>query len=592
MSIKMFTPDVGQAMSSMICNEKGQAVLFDTANTQNGEQLSSILAKEQVKQVKVIISHEHDDHINGLLEMVKDFSNNLAFDEIYLSDDYSNEEKVNELRKWLYIRESVQNNKDINRNLSQEVIDAIYGQWDERKYYIDHSSKAVQTKQFNSVITLIQNGETQKADKLVKKWCIKQGIEPLDFYKKMAKTSYVSNKTKYKEKVIRLNKTQTKKVELYNMGYANIYRVEPTEFKNYYEDVYAHDNNLVSIVHLNNDVKMCFPGDASVELLRTLLKNERFVKDAKDCQILILPHHGSINNYLEEFAKTVNPEIIVSQAMFAVYGHPSEYVVYNYERVADARCATTESVGNLCFDIKGIDETYMRAENLAFIVALGPNTKIYGENVEKEMKAELEEELKQYTSLEKTDSKFLKVLIDESKEELDSFLSYEKIEQINKYLNNNEKIQFIQSFNTRAGFYDNLPDEIEIKLLNSKVGREFVEKYNELKNEYNKSLKEQEEMENSLIDISKIKEQIFDNEVKKVKNVNKQVSKVCEKYIKLKETVKEFYEKGIKIQNKEQLDLFFKEGKLRNFENIQDFYKFIKDFDDLKRNENSSVAKT
>lgn len=89
----MFTPDVGQAMSSMICNEKGQAVLFDTANTQNGEQLSSILAKEQVKQVKVIISHEHDDHINGLLEMVKDFSNNLAFDEIYLSDDYSNEEK-------------------------------------------------------------------------------------------------------------------------------------------------------------------------------------------------------------------------------------------------------------------------------------------------------------------------------------------------------------------------------------------------------------------------------------------------------------------------------------------------------------------
>lgn len=113
--IKMKTPDIGQAMGSYLC-KNGKALLMDAGDYNNGEKFLDMMLKEipPVLNFTCIISREHDNHIGGLIKILQTLKSPPELDEVYLPkpSNYKEEKRINELQKWIYIKEAIVNDRE------------------------------------------------------------------------------------------------------------------------------------------------------------------------------------------------------------------------------------------------------------------------------------------------------------------------------------------------------------------------------------------------------------------------------------------------------------------------------------------------
>lgn len=589
----MRTPEIGQAMASYICNNKGEAVLFDSGLKESEIKLKELMAKEEppIKRMSVIISHEHKDHIDGIIELLKDLDCPIEIDKIYIPDEMLNSKKVNEMRKWLYIRDSFLKNQDISNDKSYQELTAEYQKWNMKTgEYKNRSLYSPDTKilQYHSINVLIKNGWISEAEKLVKKWCEYTNTSREDFYKEMAKTCNLAYKKNSEEKILKIPPNTKTQIKVYDIGTVDICYIKSKRPSYYYANkeelqAYPHNNNLVSFLHLKNGINICFPGDASKstqnKILEQIEKHPEIFGDKKkyQCQIMILPHHGSWENYISEFVEMVKPEIAISQAQFAIYGHPDTYVVYGYER-AGASCLKTEDVRNISFYIQDKERVYFTTQGLLEKVNgidLGRQIERVDEIFLKEFEEKLTKAEKDINEEYRFTSKVADGKIKEFKNSLKRLTESDKIEQLCKYLSKDEKNDFIQSFNHRFEIYDYLPEKIETKLSNSKVGKEFVEKYNT----YIEGINALEQLKNvkqeQSVDIDKLVNDLRKGELKVNKIKDETIKDICKEYKKHFDTLNKITDRGINIKDKDTIDNFYHSGDLVRFNEQKDLVKTI-----------------
>ncbi|SHJ95069.1 Metal-dependent hydrolase, beta-lactamase superfamily II [Anaerocolumna jejuensis DSM 15929] len=84
--LKVMYLDVGQG-DSILIESKGEAMLIDAGEVEEGDTVADAIASEHIKELKYIIgTHPHSDHIGGIAKVIQSCNT----EEVFLSDfDYS-----------------------------------------------------------------------------------------------------------------------------------------------------------------------------------------------------------------------------------------------------------------------------------------------------------------------------------------------------------------------------------------------------------------------------------------------------------------------------------------------------------------------
>ncbi len=71
--------DVGYGLSILIIDEAHNCILIDGGYARYGKKIKSILSKEKIKKINLLINtHPHPDHIEGLIPVIRQFPVSLA----------------------------------------------------------------------------------------------------------------------------------------------------------------------------------------------------------------------------------------------------------------------------------------------------------------------------------------------------------------------------------------------------------------------------------------------------------------------------------------------------------------------------------
>ncbi|MDD6004730.1 MAG: hypothetical protein PUC68_03590 [Firmicutes bacterium] len=370
MDVQIKTLNVGQAMCSVAFAENN-AVFFDSGNDDALGDLEKVFAEGKIEHCSFVISHLDDDHVGGLIELLKRYPDKPIIDEIYIPErgDGTDTENYNKLRKLIYQNEAILSTKELLKINPDEK--KLFSKATDRKYKNPpkfHLVEKFKPKDdfellYLKYLVYLQNGGGDDIT-AIKKLYEQKGVEidEADIYKDIAKyAEKICSEHNVNFRSIKFDTVkpgETKVVQMYNIGLVEMMKPD-------YDGKYENENHNTMIAFLTaNKNKLCFPGDIPAEKERNILA--RIMYNHK-CIYMIVPHHGAKGSSTKDFILAINPNVSVVQAKKGKYGHPSETTLINFNKWG--KCIINqEDVKEITVILKEDGQAYLKIEELSKIM--------------------------------------------------------------------------------------------------------------------------------------------------------------------------------------------------------------------------------
>lgn len=361
---KVKFPDFGQAMCGIAFGTENNALIFDSGDKDNFKKLKEELLDNGVKECYFDISHLDDDHVRGLIEILKTYDGIPEIKEIIMpnAEEY-NSDNYFLIKRLIYQQEAILATKDILKCDSEQL-----------KEFSNDIKKNSFT--FDSEIYRKFEPKNDKERIILKYLVYRQNDKPFNHIIKELEY-YYSDKikmyediAKYAENICEKENIPFKEIDVKTISAGETYKKEYLGIgeleiiKPEIEWSYNENKNSTVSFLTTERQRLCFPGDIEKSGEEWVVN---FIKD-KDykCVFLISPHHGSKTSSSKIFITTLDPDVILFQAREGVYKHPSEETVVNYNRWGRF-FIKQESAGDIELLIEN-GFTYLKAERITKIL--------------------------------------------------------------------------------------------------------------------------------------------------------------------------------------------------------------------------------